>query len=239
MILLNNKIIEVPINQCVHFCAFRYGMNEYNPYETYIIDLYQGTPIHTARQRFIHFLQYYRPTHMGEALGIDLQKKYPLWTYPWDRIRKSNFIEGKGWYDNPNNLPDILTHFSKAGILSFRIDEEFMWLERALFTVRTNSYQPKKYGYVLATLLIKQNGQSSYLLLDGNHRVSAMSALGQKSVMLQRRNNIQEKDSHQWPGVQKNIYSHADALLIFDAYFKGNKSYKTTSTPARIIDSSC
>src|SRR5687768_15941388 len=75
--------IEVEISRGVHFAGFRYGHNEYNPYETYIIDLHNKVDEEVRRKKFIGFLQYDRPTNFGEALGITLSKSYPLWQYPW------------------------------------------------------------------------------------------------------------------------------------------------------------
>jgi hypothetical protein len=237
---------QVPIAKCVHYGGFRYGHNEYNPLETYLIDLHNNLQISRARWKFIHFLLHYRPRHMGEALGLDnLSRDYPMWTYPWDIINLENPYNA--WCDFPDTCPDILTHFCESGILSLRIDEEFFWGERALYSIASSGYKVGKrnvsrdnsssYFPIKTFELRKCDDRSAYILLDGNHRVSALSALGYKVVTVeQAATHIAfEKDCGDWYGVKKGFYTREDALSIFNLYFKGNHNYQTTSNPAPII----
>ncbi len=233
------RVVEAPISSCVHFCAFRYGQVQYNPYETYVVEVQRGMPIDAVRQRFIDFLRQYRPRNMGEALGvIGLPAAYPLWVYPWDDVDLGQFGRKMGWCDDPNEAPDILTHFSDRGILSFRIEQEFYWLGRALQAIRDEGYQPCKYGYVRALQLCRRDGDTAYLLLDGNHRVSALSALGYQKVMLEYDSNavVREQDCDGWRGVARGAYNKDDALRIFAAYFVGNEHYVTTADRAPILE---
>ena len=34
----NYELKEVNINQCLHYCCFFYGKNQYNPYESYLVE---------------------------------------------------------------------------------------------------------------------------------------------------------------------------------------------------------
>ncbi len=229
---------EIVINNCVHFGGFRYGHDDYNPYETYLLKLVKGYPISYIRNEFIEFLKCYRPKNIGEALGIKLSKDYPLWIFPWKRFRKSNFYSQKGWYQEINLIPDIITHYSYKGIPFHRIEEEFLWLERSLQSINKCGYLPEKYGYIEAIELLKNDNSSAYILTDGNHRVSALSALGiQEKILIKIKINniIKECDNNRWFGVKKRYYKNEDALLIFNSYFLGNKNYVTSSIPARII----
>jgi len=233
------RTFEISIDQCVHYCGFRYGRLEYNPYEQYLLDLLNHVPLLIARRRFVEFLVYYRPRHMGEALGlINLSKEYPLWVYPWQRFQPREFTIHKNWCNTPNDFPDILTHFCESGILSFRIDEEFFWLERALYSISENDYQPEHYNSYIRTLqLCRSDGKCAYLLLDGNHRVGTMSVLGHKTVKIEHKSTdiVFERDCDRWYGVQEGFFSREDALRIFNAYFEGNHNYRTTRSPARIL----
>jgi len=231
--------LEVPIDQCVHFCGFRYGRGEYNPYETYLLELTRKVPLVVARRRFIEFLQYYRPRHMAEALGLrTLSKEYPLWIYPWRRLDQNAFTLQHGWCATSDTCPDILTHFSDEGVRSFRIDEEFVWLERALHSIAHNGYQPENNTSFVSTLQLRSSdNRTTYLLLDGNHRVAAMSALGQKTVRAHQRTDhiITEADCDSWFGVSAAVFTRHDALRLFNAYFNGNLHHRTVTTPARIL----
>ena len=237
---------QIPIDGCVHYCGFRYGHNEYNPLETYLCDVYNRVPITQARRKFIHFLLHYRPRHIGEALGLEnLSRNYPMWIYPWDVKDPRN--TSRAWCHSPISCPDIITHFCESGILSLRIDEEFLLAERVLHSISENGYNPESrhvlkpqsmsYTPVQTFELRRSDGRSAYLLLDGNHRVSALSALGRKFVMVEQAStNIAfEKECNDWYGVRKGFYTREDALRIFNAYFKGNTNYQSTSFPATII----
>ncbi len=233
LIRVSTKTDVVPIARCVHYAAFRYGCEEYHPYESYLRGVEAGLPLSDVRNRFVRFLQYYRPRHFGQALGICLQHEIPLWNYPWQ-----NFTSGPAWLRRPEECPDILTHFSEEGIPWSRITEEFDWLERAFASIRTHGYQPKRFGCpIRVRRLVRSDGKAAYLVLDGNHRLSALSALGQKHVQvrwsfLETQN---ERSSREWYQVRTGRYTNADALKVFHAYFEGNQSLETTIVPAPLL----
>jgi len=229
------QTIDAPLEKCVHFCAFRYGRQEYNPYETYQIELQQGASVVQVRRRFIEFLQHYRPRHFGEALSVRLSRPYALWAYPWHDSdpRRS---EDRGWMRTPDDCPDIMTHFCEDGILSFRIEQEFFWLERALRTIGDQGYQPLKHAPAKVVEFRRSDGERRYLLVDGNHRAGALSALGcSRTIHALCDDVVREQDAHNWPAVRKNWMSREDALALFHAYFRGNPSWSRSATPASIL----
>ncbi|HKQ03914.1 MAG TPA: hypothetical protein VJ464_02190 [Blastocatellia bacterium] len=229
------KDVEVPVRECVHFCGFRYGRQEYNPYETYLIDLHRGLHLRVVRRRFIDFLRHYRPRHMGEALGVSFSQRYGLWIYPWDNYDPREWRK-YGWRNTPGECPDILTHFCELGIPSIRIDEEFVWLEKTLYSIANLGYQPEKHGPARVLEFRRADHTSAYLILDGNHRASALAALGCRETIVARCERIvQEEKVDTWPAVQNGWMKREDALALFHAYFRGNPSWTPSETPARII----
>ena len=229
---------EIPINACVHFSAIRFGVNGSHPFEKYLFDIRDNKPVRTARRELIDFLRHYRPRHMGEALGIELSKQYPLWLYPWKRTSPKLLSMKTGWVEDPSACPDIMTHFSEIGISSYRLDEQFCWLERAFDCIGNDGYQPDQHqDYITVRKFQRQDGEASYLLLDGNHRVAALSALGCKSVVVEMLSGdiYAEEQAQEWPGVQSGYYSFEDSLKMFNAFFDGNQNYQTTPEPAPIL----
>ncbi len=235
---------EIPINACVHYSGFRFGHGDYNPIECYLRDVYHQRPIVQARRLFIQFLLHYRPRHMGEAIGVEgMTRCYPMWRYPWDVIDLRPPDEA--WCESPQACPDILTHFSALGILSYRIDEEFLWGERVLHSIAAHGYKPNDFRRtstapfepIRTFELRKCDGRSAYLLLDGNHRVGALSALGQTTVFVEQADTdvAYEADCEYWYGVRSGMYSKADALRVFNAYFEGNYRYRICDQPAHIM----
>lgn len=223
--------VTVPIAQCVHYGGFRYGHMEDHPYETFTQMCSKGDG-KGAREWLIEFVSHYRPKHLGEALGLGLDREYPLWSYPWVRADPS----GSGWFDDPGSPPDIITFFSEAGILWFRIEEEFVWLERTLYSIREKGYVLSRSNGIVARKLLGSDGSEAFLILDGNHRLSALSALGQTTVELTFLpvSVIKESDVEKWPKVRRGQYTRSDAKRVFQAYFAGNMKWKTSS-PAKII----
>lgn len=233
------EVIEIPINQCVHYSGFRYGTSEYNPYQDYMVDLKKHVSIEIARQRFIEYLKYYRPYHMGEALGLNtLSKEYPLWKYPWQPFKPEQANALSGWFTRPEECLDVQSNFCELGILSSYIEHEFCWLEWILKSVEAYGYQPERYGcYIRVQQFYRSDGAKSYLVVDGNHRVSAMHTLGHKYIKVEYfpSKTVYETACDEWFGVKSGFYRCEDALQIFHAYFKGNTNYRTTTTAAKII----
>lgn len=229
-------LLDVPLRTCVHpYTAFRYGAQEYNPYETYQIELNRGVKLSEVRRKFIEFLRHYRPRHFGDALGISLTHPWASCVYPWED-RDPGDWQNHGWRADPDDIPDLLTHFSEAGIPSVRIDEEFMWLERSLRAISEHGYLPEKYGPAEALELRRVDGSAAYLLLDGNHRAGALVALGcSATISVRCHGPIRERDVDRWPSVRLGRIARQDALAIFAAFFSGNSTWKPSARLAEII----
>lgn len=224
----------VPVADCVHFAGFHYGRQEVNPYENYVSVLVQGETVERARRQFVGLLQHYRPRHLGEALGVKLEREYPLWCYPWSRRSPA-----PAWRENPAELPDIITHYSPRGILRSRIDEEFGWLERCLESIREVGYKPAQFsGDPEARRLVSCDGGVRYVIHDGNHRLAVLGALGVKTVVVRQvpLMSVREGDLSRWPGVTGGRFTPKDARAIFRAYFEGRENARTTEEPAWVLD---
>lgn len=231
----NPRILEAALRACVHPYGFRYGGQEYNPYETYQIDLQRGMSVQLVRRKFIDFLRHYRPRHFGEALGVSLGQPWPLGIYPWEDREPGDWRQ-QGWRALPDDSPDLLTHFSESGIPSVRIDEEFMWLEKSLRSISVYGYQPEKYGPAEALELRRSDGAVAYLMLDGNHRAGALTALScRESILVRCEQVVCEDETDEWPSVRLGRISRADALTIFHAFFAGNTHWEPSPEPAEII----
>ena len=230
------RCAQVPISDCVHYGGFRYGRGEYNPYETYLQQLlHEGSE--AARSRFIEFLRHYRPRHLGAALGLELKREYALWHYPWSRL-SSRTDESGAWCDDPDDCPDILTHFSDRGILVRRIEEEFVWLERAMYSIRRHGFQPDRFGDPLfVQKLVGRDGRTAHLMLDGNHRLSALSALGETMAPVHWApwSVVREEHLARWPLVRDGSYETEDARKVFHAIFNGNQCPRTCESPAPLL----
>lgn len=229
-------IREVAIADCVHFCGFRYGRNDFNPYENYIMGLAAGEPVTQLRDRFVDFILHYRPSHMGEALGIETSKSIPLWWLPWKSWLK--LLRPGAWQESTAGVLDILTYFTPKGVEWHRIEEEFFWLERAFSVISNFGYQPECFGYIDVFELRGEN-VSRFMVVDGNHRLSALHALGQQRVKVRQRlfHRANRKHARLWPLVLSGHVPYRDALAIFDGYIAGNSLPHRAEVPATLLQS--
>lgn len=223
--------ITVPISRCRHFCAFRYGSRTFNPYENYLVGLHQGVPRGELQQRFEDFIRYFRPRTFGEVFDIELSRRVPLWLYPWSVAECTD--PDRGWLAEPDEVPDIITHFCEKGVLRSRIAEEYRWLEGAYESISKRGYRPRENSYVEAFELNNGN-ESVYVLTDGNHRVSALAALGHRDVMIKITQSVRWNGGSylRWPRVRDGTYREKDAMALCAVYFAGVNGFRRSSRPA-------
>lgn len=210
-----DPVREVPIHACYHFRGFRYGGFGNNPYEDYVLGIASGAPRQELRAGFARSLLDCRPRTMDEALGLDLHG-WPIWEYPWNRRPDAPVC-----VVDPALNPDIVCHDCRQGVLASHINREFRWLEEAWQSLSTAGYRPREFGYLRCMELVGDDG-SSYLMLDGNHRLSALHAMGHATVevRLSKRHEVRRAHVDRWPRVREGSLSRHLALKVFDRYFR-------------------
>jgi hypothetical protein len=230
---LLGRRVTVPVEQCVHYGAFRYGCDEPHPYETYACRLVRHSDRGGARAWLVDFLRHYRPRCLGEAIGAKLEQRHGLWHFPWARRLPAD----GGWFDDPLGYPDIVTQFCEEGIPWFRIEQEFFWLERAIFSIRRHGYRNQGPG-IVARKLVRADGVESFLILDGNHRLSALVALGHRVVSLSYlpAATVRETSVSGWRQVRAGRFTERDARAVLRAYFDGNPHWRTSAVPASLLE---
>ncbi len=228
---------NVAIRDCVSFHAYHYHDGSVHPLQKYALGLVQGAEVRALRKDYLNFLRYYRPTNAAQALGLpDLDASLPMWIWPWKRALDSEFVPRRAWRDSPAQCSDLLGSFSDEGILSFRIEEEWMWSERARQSLELYGYNPSR-GILRAHTLHAQDGREAHLLTDGNHRAAALCAQGVERVdiLSEARYEIYESEVDNWPNVISGLYSRDAALQIFHRYLDGNDQTATTDVPAPVL----
>ena len=211
---MNIRIIR--IDSCVHLRGFRYGGFGNNIYEDYISGLASYADVNYLKEQFIDRIAGCRNRHFAEALGIQLEKKYPAWVFPWDF--QSAFCSYKKFW-TPEGNPDIVCHYSPSGMLASHLNREFFWLHRAKNSI-ISGYQPETFGYV-RVIQLTMKGIFRYIVVDGNHRIASLHALGHQNVEVEiitpRLGSL--SCARLWPGVVLGLYSLRDAQSIFKRYF--------------------
>ena len=223
----------VRISDCAHFCAYRYGRDEINPYETYARGLARERPLDEIRAEFADYLRHFRPAHLSEALGVPLSREYPLGYLPWRTPRQVS--ARPGWHPRAADIVDVMTYFSAEGIPASGLHKEFAWHENAFLAMRRDGYQPRRFGYITVREL--RGTRSVYLVTDGNHRLSALSALGHVDVIVAQPPGavVDRGTADRWPLVKAGLVDLDDALRIFDAYLDGHAAPLRTMVPTAVV----
>ena len=226
------RVCTVPIGRCYHYRGFRYGGFGNNPYEDYIVGLAAGAPRATLRTNFAEAILQCRPRTLDEALQIDLGG-WPLWEFPWTRKPQSSIH----YQDDPAQLQDVVCQYSPKGVLSSHINREFGWLEGAYDSLRSQGYLPRRYGYIRCLELRPATGESSFLVLDGNHRIAALHALGASTAEVETfaLQTVRRSAVKRWPRVRDLSFSEAAALRVFDRYFQPRNPPLLNLHPAALI----
>lgn len=225
---------QVAISSCVHFCGYRYGVGMPNPYETYARGLASGAPLERVRRDFVDYILRYRPSGISAALGVSLTKDLPLWHLPWRN--PATVIAEPGWVNDPEIVIDVMSFFAPAGVSRMAIEREFAWHENAFSAIRREGYQPGKYEHIRVREFCRGN-ESVFLVLDGNHRLSALSALGHHYVEVKQvqGTRVLRAEASSWPLVKNGSIDIHDALAIFDAFFSGVSQPLQLDQPASIV----
>ena len=221
----------VPVNSCYHYRGFRYGGYRNNPYEDYIVGLAHKENIESLRWRFAEIVLGCRPKSISDALQLELGE-WPLWEFPWSRAPGT-----RQSIADPKDNPDVMCHYCEKGVLASHINREFGWLEAAFESIRVTGYRPREYGFVRCVELLSVGKQSAFLVLDGNHRISALHALGAQSIEVKvaRVQRVKRETVHRWPRVRDGSMSPSQALQVFDRYFRSDNPVLERMNRAELI----
>jgi hypothetical protein len=228
------RVASIPINKCRHYCGFKYGCQSLNPYEEYITGLHQQKAISQLRNNFEYFLMHYRPQSFGDIFGLELSNNIPFWLYPWSGA--IDISPNYGWMEDIDDIIDIITHFCEKGIKRTQVEQEYLWLEEAYETISKFGYQPSKYSYI-EVMELKRKDESVFIVKDGNHRLSSLSALGHLEIKakIYVSEQVRAEDCHNWKQVLSGRYTEVEALAIFNSYFTGIDNFIPSKKPALIL----
>lgn len=109
------------------------------------------------------------------------------------------------------------------------IIEEFNKIKNLYHSIKTNGFKYfSRNGVLGGYFLHSKNGKKVFIVTQGNHRLSVLSYLDYKNILVYTMKgyleNVYEKDVHNWPFVRNGKITVDDALIIFNLYFK-NENY--------------
>ncbi len=163
------------------------------------------------------FLKSFTPTSICDLLNNNDNKinKLPLFIYPWGTFNKHT-IE--------TNKTPLFSRFCGPSDDIF-IKNEFSRIIKLYSHIKNNGYKPwNAYnGFICGTMLIKENDDRRFIVLQGNHRMAVLSHLGYEKIQVRtcRQNigKINQKELANMPLVIDGKCDYDTAIKIFNIFF--------------------
>jgi hypothetical protein len=187
------------------------------------------------------YFEVWQPANAAEALGLAPNLAHHTLRHapafgavmPWDPQGPTdawiaNKIRSIG--DDNRGHGAALGH--KDGIKSFgpvsykKGDLEFKRFTGVYDSIRRDGYRPttdSADGYITGFVLAHV-GHSRIVITVGQHRIAALTALGWERTPVRLRPGIvHREDVASWPNVRSGLFTHEQALEVFDRIFNGEQ----------------
>jgi hypothetical protein len=234
-------LVDVPLSWCRSFYGLPFNMH--HPFvrtaRAYIdgkVSSYKGSPLEV-------YYSHFQPKH-AEDLFV-LPPPPPTWlaevppfafVWPWEsepvharipkrlaRIENENEVRGA-------RLPMSHGYSSYGPVSPEKGNIEFLATARLVDSIRQSGYvrRDELDGDIRAIPLIDKKCSVRYLIRWGQHRASVLAALDfeQLPVVINFRRPVRADEAEYWPHVKSGLFTHAQALNLFDQIFAGCPSSK-------------
>lgn len=167
------KIRLINLNQIVTIFGQGFVSGCNHPLVETIKEYNNNPQIKYSETKLYNFHKNFTPSSTNEALGVKSKIILPLFKYPWGYFRL-----------NARKKNQITSSF--CGPSSDRlISKEFNKIISLYNNIKDYGYKTiAKKSIIGGTFLVKNNGKKKFVVLQGNHRISVLSALGRKKVLV-------------------------------------------------------
>jgi hypothetical protein len=151
----------------------------------------------------------------------EINTNLPTFIYPWGSFNGGLSFSKKN---------QELSRFCGPSSDEF-IEEEYKRIIALYEILKVSGYTPRKYphSYVGGTILIRENGETKFIVMQGNHRVAILSHLGYRNINVRlipsSLKYVYEKNVYEWIMVKKNLCNEKDAIKIFNLFFEENGNH--------------
>lgn len=184
------------------------------------LEEYDAEPdIEYDKTSLYRFLKHFTPKSICDVtdkkLGCDV---LPLFNYPWGTFKRNEQI----------SLKDPMTSRFCGPSEDEFIRDEFERTISLYKKIKTSGYRPWTYGnsFIGGTFLINNEGQTRFVVLQGNHRMAILAHLKYQSIDVREvrgyLTKVLEKDSDNWLLVKSGKCSVHVAHAVFSLYFREN-----------------
>jgi len=237
-------LIEAELTKCIVLFRFNCDRGGNNPLICAGIDYLSTENRSYEGSKLEHYYNNFEPANVAEMFRLDgelhsdlIDLPASLFVYPWENDRmknkkefRQNFIKAetrKRGVELPLEHGDGLI----GPVSSQRGQQEIDRLVEIIESIRSNRYllNHQSGGNIEASVLV-HGDHYKYLIKDGIHRLSALSALGYEKAPVEVKPTcipgyIYRDEVEYWPNVKNGVFSKAQALTVFDTIFSGEGEY--------------
>ena len=216
------ELVEVPIETCSNHMGFSYGKDGWHYFIECLKEFDQNKKLKPEDSILFRFYQRYQPTstfNLVSHKGDGVKFRPPFGIYPWGTFTTESSKNG----GSPRNR-FTSRHVGPSDLNLVRsVTHNLLSLYE---NIKLGGYRPWdfKRAFVGGTFLKKENGESRYVMLQGNHRTAILAHLGYESILTRYLKGydrfINEWDVRDWYYVKTGECSVDDALAYFNAYFE-------------------
>ena len=234
------SVVDVRLSDCRGYYGLRFNMHHpfvraARAYMDGTASSYEGSPLEA-------YYSHFQPKHAGDLFVLppppSLLEEVPpfAFVWPWDsesvqarlqdrlvRIKKENEARGV-------RLSMSHGYNSYGPVSQHKGNIEFLALARLVDSIWQKGYvrNDEPDGDVRVIPLINEKLSVRYLVRWGHHRVSALAALGfeRLPVAINFGFPVRVVEAEFWPHVKSGLFTHDQAIILFDKIFSGTPASK-------------
>lgn len=214
-----SKVRVLDIDKAINIFGVSFSDINSHPIVATLMEYRSNPALKYQESQLYRYHTEFCPNDTFQAFNINASHgDLPLFVYPWGAFRK-NYNEDKdvtkSRFCGPSS-DDFILH-------------EFNHIISLYESILSNGYSILKWANVLAgTYLIDRSGQYRFVVLQGNHRISVLAALGKTKVLVRTMpgycEKVEEIKSNNWENVVNGRCEIAMAEQIFSQFFDKENS---------------
>jgi hypothetical protein len=213
-----NELRTIPLAHCVNPLGFAFSEGWHH-----LVEFLRANPSLPEDGGDFGLLRSYFASYspavmsvLPAAAGKQVSFSPPFFTYPWGNFRLH--------YHHGIPVKDIMTTRFCGPLPEERIRAEAMAMVRLARRLASVGYRPWTYpNTFIGGVLLRRETEERFVVLQGNHRVAALSFLGAESIETRSMKGywrVLSKDQvDSWYYVANGKCSREDALAYFDMFF--------------------
>lgn len=204
----------IPIGEATSLFACSFGRDGWHPFVKTLEEYEACSEISWKKTTLYKYHKGFCPKSIIDLIDNGQRtSEIPIFSFPWGtfRIGASN--------------KDVLTSRFCGPSADELIKSEFNALVALYKNISRQGYRPWDFGYgfIGGTFLLSADGKRRFVVLQGNHRMAVLSALGYKKITVRTNpgylDYIRESDMSNWARVREGSCDIQTARSVFRLYF--------------------